>query len=495
MRHAVGIGIGAIAALLLVAVPPAPAQQGSEHLGVVSLQVAHQPHDAVIPWNRGAEEMLRGNAIVVGNGLLLTTADLIKDATLIEVRKLGRYPNYQAETILVDYELDLAMLRVTDDGFWSGLMPMRLSTDPVEQNRFIISRWRSNGRFEQGSGEVVDLRTTRSRFGTMEMPVMRATTNMAGLGWSEVMTDRGAVVGLITSHNNQEIQATASPLLALVVEAAQRQTYEGFTHRGFSWQRLNQAALRRYHGLQEDSPGVLVRQVFSGGTGSGLLRKGDILMRLGEHLIDPEGIIAHAIYGPMLFALAINETLGPTLPAVILRDGEIMQLELRRRRFTPEDYRIPSYTSDDPVDYEVFGGLVIQELTLSYLQAWGSNWQERAPRRLLIEYAMHSVREADKPPERIVFVSTVLPDQSNLGYQNLDNAIVTHANGRALKSLAGFREAIKHPAGGFHVIELLPGQGRRKVIFDVAEIDEANLRIAQRYGVPAPPASGPVSAR
>ena len=69
-------------------------------------------------------------------------------------------------------------------------MPMRLSTDPVGQNRFIISRWRSNGRFEQGSGEVVDLRTTRSRFGTMEMPVMRATTNMAGHGWSEVMTDR-----------------------------------------------------------------------------------------------------------------------------------------------------------------------------------------------------------------------------------------------------------------------------------------------------------------
>ena len=230
---------------------------------------------------------------------------------------------------------------------------------------------------------------------------------------------------------------------------------------------------------------MLVGQVFSGGTGSGLLQRGDILMQLGEYLIDPEGIIAHSIYGPMLFPLAINETLGPTLPAVILRDGEMMQLELRRRRFAPEDYHIPSYSSDDPVDYEVFGGLVVQELALSYLQAWGSNWQERAPRRLLIEYAMHSVREADKPPERIVFVSTVLPDQSNLGYQNLDNAIVTHANGRALKSLAGFREAIEHPSGGFHVIELLPGQGRRKVIFDVAEIDEANLRIAQRYGVPA----------
>jgi hypothetical protein len=463
------------------------AQQGAEHLGVVSLRVTHQPVDAATPWNKRTEQTLRGNALVVGGGLLLTTADLVKNATLIEVRKLGRYPDFQALRVLVDYELDLALLSVADPDFWDGLVPLRLSTDPITYGRFIISRWRSNGRFEQGSGEVVDLRATTSRFGSMEMPVMRATTIMAGLGWAEAMTYEGEVVGLITSHNNNEIQATMSPVLAQFVEAAGHKPYQGFAHRGFGWQLLNQPALRAFHGLDEDTPGVLITRIFSGGTGSHLLRVGDILMQLGPYRIDPEGMIAHPLYGSMLFPLAINDGTEPTLPATVLRDGRTLKLGLRRERLGREDYRIRTYAYDAPIDYLVFGGLVLQELTLNYLQAWGDEWQERAPRRLVIEYAMRAIREAGSEPEHEVIVSRVLPDSSNLGYQNLDSAIVTRVNDRAVRSLADFREALRHALGGFHVIELLPGQARQKVVFEAASVAEANRRINERYDVPEPP--------
>ena len=483
----------ALCAALLFALgcaPPAAAQQGTEHLSIVSLHVTSQPTDMATPWNKRTEQNVRGNALVVGAGLLLTTADLVKNATLIEARKLGRYPDYQAERVRIDYELDLALLSVADPDFWDGLVPMELSTEPIQFGRFVVSRWRSNGRFEQGSGEVVDLRATTSRFGSLELPIMRGTTNMGGLGWAEVMTHEGRVVGLITSHNNSELQATMSPVLAQFAAAASKQPYQGLAHRGFGWQRLNQPALRAYHGLDEHMPGVLITKIYSGGTGSDELREGDILMKLGPYEIDAEGMISHPLYGEMLFPLAINDSDGPKLPARIRRDGREMTLQLVRKRLEPEDYRIPTHAYDAPIDYDVFGGLVLQELNLGYLQAWGDGWQERAPRRLVIEYALRAVREAGSDPEHEVIISRVLPDASNLGYQNLDSAIVTRANGRPVLSLADFREAVRHPEGGFHVIELLPGMGRSKLVFDATQIAEANRRIGERYDVPAPPQIG-----
>jgi hypothetical protein len=461
-------------------------QQGAEPLGIVSVRVTFQPNDAGTPWNRRTEQSLRGSALVVGTGLLLTTADLVKDATLIEVRKLGRYPDFTAKLVLVDYELDLALLSVEDADFWAGLSPLPFSADPPNFARFVISRWRSNGRFEQGTGEVVDLRAASSRFGSMELPIMRGTTNMAGLGWAEVMTLGGEVVGLISSHNNNEIQAIMPQVLSLFVSAASRQASGGFAHRGFSWQRLNHPALRKYHGLSDKTPGVLIQTLLAGGTGSGQLKDGDILMQLGPYEIDPEGMIVHPLYGSILFPVALNDTLEAQIPAKVLRGKQELTMSLTRERLQSDDYRIPTYTYGTPVDYEVFGGLVFQELTLGYLQAWGDAWQDRAPKRLVTEFSMRGVREADTKPERVLIISRVLPDVVNLGYQDLGSTIVKKVDSRAVTSLADFREAIRHAERGFHVIELLPGGGRVKLVFSEAELPAANRRIGERYDVPAP---------
>ena len=461
-------------------------QQGAEALGIVSLRVTFQPNDAGTPWNRRTEQSLRGNALVVGTGLLLTTADLVKDATLIEARKLGRYPDYTAKVVLIDYELDLALLSVDEADFWAGLSPMPFSAEPTNFARFVISRWRSNGRFEQGTGELVDLRAASSRFGSMELPIMRGTTNMAGLGWAEVMTLGGEVVGLISSHNNNEIQANMPQVLALFVNAASRLSSGGFAHRGFSWQRMNHPALRKYHGLSDKTPGVLIQTLLAGGTGSGQLKDGDILMQLGPYEIDPEGMIVHPLYGSILFSVALNDTLDARIPAKVLRGKQELTLSLPRERLQPEDYRVPAYTYGAPVDYEVVGGLVFQELTLGYLQAWGDAWQERAPRRLVTEFSMRGVREAGTKPERVLIISRVLPDVVNLGYQDLGSTIVKRVDGRDVTSLADFREAIRRAERGFHVIELLPGGGRVKLVFSEAELAAANRRIGERYDVPPP---------
>ena len=471
--------------LLLAGAQPAFAATDPQRVkvGVVSLRVTVQEFDESQPWNKRPERVTAGSALVLREKLLLTTADMVRNATLIEVRKRGRYPNYQAEAVVVNYEVDLALLKVDAPGFWRDLTPLPISGTPARSGRFEINRWRNGGRFEQGTGELVEIRVATSRFGTLDLPLLRGSTGMTGLGWAEVLTLNGAVIGIVTGHGEQGLHAAPGPVLRRFIAGLKQDGSIGFAHRGFTWQRLNQTAMRRSFGLTGNSAGVLVRRVYGGGTGAEMLEEGDILIRIGENTIDPEGQIDHSLYGQILFTIALNDTLEKTTPATVIRNGKLMEIQLHRAQFGAEDYRIHPYEFDRPADFEVFGGLVVQELSLDYLRQWGADWQKKAPARLVIEYALNALRGKGETNEKVLIVTKVLSDPVNLGYEEVTNAILVRVNGRTPASLDEFRSALRRPSNGFHTIEIKPGQGRGTLVFAAEEIEEANRRIRQIYGV------------
>ncbi len=388
--------------------------------------------------------------------------------------------------MLVDYESNLALLEVRSPGFWQGLRPLPISPRPVRNGRFIINRWRSNGRFQQGGGEVVDYLVTTSPFGLMEFPAMRGITALEGLGWAEALTENGAIVGLITSHNKQQIQAVNGDVIRLMVTAARKTPYKGFAHRGFAWQRLNHPHMRAFHGLGDKDGGVLIRHLYPGGTGSGTLKVMDILHKINGYTIDPEGKIEHPAYGPMRFTIAFNETLAPEIPVVIRRNGKLLKLKLKRTLFSGRDYRVHPPRFDRPDDYEVFGGLVIQELSVNYLRAWGEKWRTKAPSRLVMEYEMNIIRSDPKQSEKVLIISKVLPDPANLGYENVNNAIILRLNGQPAGTLAAFRKAMETPIQGHHLLDIMPGQGRGRLVYRAGVMPRINARVRRRYDIPAP---------
>jgi hypothetical protein len=88
-------------------------------------------------------------------------------------------------------------------------------------------------------------------------------------------------------------------------------------------------------------------------------------------------------------------------------------------------------------------------------------------------------------------VTKVLPDEGNLGYDDVQNATIVAANGKPVRSLNDLREALKHPVDGYQILETLPGQGRGKLVFKAAVLEAMNRRIRERYGIPGPlPAAG-----
>ena len=86
-------------------------------------------------------------------------------------------------------------------------------------------------------------------------------------------------------------------------------------------------------------------------------------------------------------------------------------------------------------------------------------------------------------PSRIVLLSSVLPDTANLGYQELRDLIVERVNGRPVPNLAALRQAFGSASSGFHVIELLSGQGASRIVVDAAEAEASGERLHRAYGV------------
>ena len=476
--------VGLVMALCVVPFQPDSALAQDVTTGMVQLRITSQAYDPVLPWNKISEQTIRGNAIVVQGNRLVTTADLVKNATLIQAQKFGRYPDFTVKAVLVDYDLNLALLEVQDKTFWKGLKPLPLAKKPLLKGLFTINRWRGNGRLEQGTGEMVEYRISSSPFGIMEFPVMRGNTSMSGLGWGEVLTAGKGVIGLLTSHSEQRVQALNSERIDLFIQAATQKPYRGLAHRGFSWQRLDQTHLRAIHGLKRGGRGVLVRKVYPGGTGGKQLKESDILLRIGGFDVDPEGRVEHPDYGLIPFTMIFNASLDENLPATVLRNGKNVNITMKRARFKPGNYRVPQPMFDGPPDFELFGGLVVRELSLGYLQAWGSEWQEKAPTRLMIEYNMKSLNEDAGLTERVVIISRVLSDPANIGYEDVGNAIITGANGSPVTSLASFRQAIEGHKGPFHTLNILPGQGRGRLVYDATEIATVNARIRERYAIP-----------
>ena len=133
-----------------------------------------------------------------------------------------------------------------------------------------------------------------------------------------------------------------------------------------------------------------------------------------------------------------------------MRDGKEKNLEATLRR--PPDSLIPSYMYDKAPPYLIKGGLVFQELTRSYLEAYGKEWRTRAPLDLLD--ALNNPEDYEEGRSRLVFLSRVIRTPATIGYDQVSNRIVTEANGQKITDMKSLVSALKTAKEGVHSIRI-----------------------------------------
>ena len=451
---------------------------------VVKLHVTYQIHDEYQPWSKTKPKQRTAHAVLVRDHVFVTEAEMVENATLIQVEKHGEPRKVPARVLHLDRHVNLALVTVDEPGFFDDLQPAPIADAVPIGKEYRVVRWKE-GQLEGAASrfsrmEVFSLRTYGAK-----VALLVVNSDLGGGGAVEPLFFRRDLVGITEWAKDDRAHVIPAEVIRTYLDAALADgEYRGFGDLGLYWQENRDPALAAYLGLQGDPRGIIIRDVHEGGSAHDVIQARDILLSLDGHAIDADGYYEHPRYGRLQFAhiLIDGHLTGDVLPLQLLRDGRVLELEMTLVPYSADLPLVAWRAPDTPPPYLVAGGLVFRELDLNYLQAW-KDWSKKAPRRLVTFWDLQ--RHGQTPDQQgIVLLAYVLPDPYNIGYHSVNHAAVARVNGQPVDSIADVAAAFEQPLDGYHVIEMMPNGSRHEIVLDAETFEEATGRILGSYGIP-----------
>lgn len=449
--------------------------------------VTYQEYNAFLPWQKERPGTRIGHGAVVGDGLVLTTEDLVRNHTLIELRKSEGGEKVSARVVQADEQVNLALLKIEPGGRavpFGELEPIALAEGMPEDGTVQILQFDDTDQIQVGDARIIKAAYSSLPTAPHAVLMYKALTDLnvdrrAALALSE---DR--LVGIVAAYDSggRTAYLLPHPLLRRFVETAQQTPYRGFATAGFSWAPLLDPVKREWLGVPEGEHGVLVQAVLPG-TGAGeSLRPNDVVLSWDGRPVSNQGFYEDPDYGRIQFGHLIkgHRAPGDVSEVRIIRDREARTVPVMLSR--PDEFAalIPENTLGAPVDYVVEAGLVLRELTGDYLRAYGANWWARIDPSLAHLYNT-AAAQPEEPGDRVVLLAAVLPDPINIGYQHLGIRAVESVNGRPVRNMDDVFDILLSD----RVIRRIRlAHVGVELALDAEHIPEANARLAQTYRIP-----------
>ena len=95
----------------------------------------------------------------------------------------------------------------------------------------------------------------------------------------------------------------------------------------------------------------------------------------------------------------------------------------------------------------------------------------------------YNEQRADSRTASLVFLSQVLPDMYNLGYQEFRFLVLDEVNGRKIAKLQDLKAALEQPKDGFHQIQFVQSDSLRRIVLSADDIEAATRRVLETYGI------------
>jgi hypothetical protein len=236
---------------------------------------------------------------------------------------------------------------------------------------------------------------------------------------------------------------------------------------------------RAYLKVEGRSGGIQVLACLPGSGAGDALRPNDVVVEWDGRALDNLGFYDDPDFGRLGFPYLImgHREPGDAVPVTIVRAGLETNLTVRLSRYRDEMALVPDNVTGEKPEYLVDGGLVIRELDGRYLAAHGAEWQQEADSRLVHAFVTRKF-SPEKPGERVVILTGILPDAINVGYQRFRDEVVTRVNGQPVHKMADVFQAVDREQGLHRVT--LNGFGV-DLILDADELPAANRRLADAY--------------
>ena len=456
---------------------------------VIRVSSTLQSYNPSQPWDKTAPEQRHGLGAILNNHQVLITAEMVTNANFIELESANGQHKIPAKVASIDYESNLALLEAiskNDSDILSSYTSLDISAHAHPGDAVELIQIEGNGMPLITEGRVLAADVLSSfvpghEFLTYEI---KASMQSAESSYTIPILHKGKLLGLLSSYSSKDqlVDIIAPEIVSAFLEDAKDGDYQGFPSLGIEVTDTSDKHFRSWLKLPQDTGGLYITRVVknSSAAQSGI-KKGDVLLSIDGHAVDRRGYYEANGFGQIFWSHLIrgSQTVGNQVTLDLLRDGKTIQHTVTLNR--KAEGIIPSHTYGQAPRYLIKGGIVFQELTQTYLQAFGDNWTSRAPLNLLD--AFNHPEDYEKDLNRIVFISTTLPTPATLGYESLRSVIVEEVNGQKIKDIPSLVEAFKKtPKNGIHVLKI--DSHPDTVYLDASASDTVDDSLLQR-GLPA----------
>ena len=470
----------AAVALALLPRPAAAASLDDLRRSAVKIYVTVQRYDYMQPWQAGAPGYGNGSGFIIEKKRILTNAHVISDTTFIEVQRDGDSRRFPAKVAFVAHDCDLALLTVDDPAFFEDTRPIKFGDSLPKLNDEVIALGFPMGgtRLSLTRGVVsrIDYNAySHSDIDSHLVVQIDAAINPGNSG-GPVLLD-GRVIGVafqgVTMAQNIGY-AIPLPVIHHMLDDVKDGQYHGYPELGVRAFDTRNPALRRALHLAPAGGGAAVDWVDPFGAGRGVLRSGDVLLRVEGHEIATDGSVVLDGNTVEFGELVERKQWGESIQFDVSRSGTVQRVDVPLRN--PADPFCFRMQYDEPPEYHIVAGLVFEPVTRNLLGAVGADLENRAIHNLFFLSGYAKTDDLIRDRTQFVVLANRLPHSVNTYDEAFRYQVVTEANGRPVGALRDLVAALQNPTNGFHVIKFEGSEN--PLVLDAAQVREADARIA-----------------
>lgn len=427
------------------------------------------------PWSSSMRSSTGSGAIIEG-GYILTNAHVVANQAFMEVQRYGQRKRYIAKVYAVSHQADLALLKVEEKAFFEGVTPLTFGELPNVEQRIVVYGYPMGGSTLSATIGVVSRveHHTYAHSGETFLAVQVDAAVNPGNSGGPALSD-GKIVGVVMQviSKSQNIgYLVPVNLVQHFIEDMKDNKYDGFADLGLGTQKLENPAIRRYYGLDENVSGKLINKVVHNSTLAGILKVGDILTSVDGHNIEDDGTVEFRKHEYTYFHHFVDlYQMGDTVELEIIRDRIPMKVDALLKHTSDDMFLVKTTRYDTMPSYVIYGGYIFSPLTRNLIVSTKRN-------RLKLSALASQWQESDK--DEVVVLLKVLASDISRGDNDFGMWPIDTVNGETFKDFEEFYQKMEAVTAPYIVLEDRHGV---KVIIDKKEAKSKQDEILKKYNI------------
>lgn len=442
---------------------------------VVKVHVVKHSYETMSPWNSDSRKG-SGSGLLIENNLILTNAHVAANATFIEIQRHGETKRHEAEIVYISHESDLAILRTKDPEIYANIPPLQLGELPKMQQQVEVYGFPIGGATLSVTRGVVSRIEKQDYVHTGENLIavqVDAAINFGNSGGPVISDGKVVGVAMMSGFLTENIgYMIPTPIIKHVLDDVKDGKVDGYGFHGFMAQSMENPALRRKYGLEEDQTGMLVHKIYENSPADGKVQAGDIVTEIDGHKIEnnlsvefrPGEFIDYTHYIDM-------HQIGEQLQVKLIRDKQELEVALHLDKPGKEYLLVKPTEYDKPPSFFIFGGFVFMPLNQNVIDS-----MDGLPARI---GALTYESPTEERSEAVV-LTKVLPADINKDYHHDGNVLIDKVNGEKFKDFKVFFQKLEAATSDYITLETVD---HYQIVIDRKEAINNQPKILARYGI------------